>query len=74
VPEIELEPREFRRVIKYNPWMMVLGMVCPAGVLLWLGLHLDTIDNKLAIFSVAAMMGVAIGIFFALLTKDVPGV
>jgi hypothetical protein len=46
-------------------------MVCPAGVLLWLGLHLDTIDNKLAIFSVAAMAGAAIGIFFALLTKDV---
>jgi hypothetical protein len=72
VPEIDLEPREFRRVIKYNPWVMILGMVCPAGVLLWLWLHLESVGDKQVIFGLAAMMGVAIGIFFALLTKDVP--
>lgn len=71
MPDIDLEPHEFRRTIKYNPWMMVLGGSMGVGILVWVWFIRDNVGSDL-LFIGAAMGAAIVGIFFALLTKDIP--
>lgn len=67
--QIDLEPR---RAIKYHPGLMVVGMLMGAALLLWVWLVRDNVPSHL-VFTVSAGGGAIVGIFFALLTKDIPG-